>query len=401
MPGRVRGHRPRLRRAGLLHHAGRHRGGPGPPARGHPHVPSGARPRRPAPHSRAARPSRHARGPRCPAPRGERPVRGSPRARPGARAGPHAALPQDAYRWRLVMAGIHEAEGDRESAFRLLDEAERVYFTDFSPSVRPVDAVRARTWARCGSVDAAVAWVAGTDLSLDDPPIYLREFEHLTLAKVLVADHARRRDGQELSGVLVLLDRLLRAATEGGRGGSVIEIQVTRALALHADGGAGGGTHGARCSPRARGAGGIRPDLRRRGRAHGRHCWRRAAATHPRRTSLACEPHVRRRRSRSRRRHDEGRTAGIPVDALSSRERDVLRLLDTELDGPEIARELVVSLNTVRTHTKNLYMKLGVTSRRAAVVAGQGARPALTPGAARSSPRHSPRVVSPAHHVGS
>ena len=55
------------------------------------------------------------------------------------------------------------------------------------------------------------------------------------------------------------------------------------------------------------------------------------------------------------------------VEPLSSRERDVLRLLGTELNGPEIARELVVSLNTVRTHTKNLYMKLGVNSRRAAL----------------------------------
>ena len=61
------------------------------------------------------------------------------------------------------------------------------------------------------------------------------------------------------------------------------------------------------------------------------------------------------------------RRGQVPVDALSSREQDVLRLLDTELNGPDIARELVVSLNTVRTHTKNLYMKLGVTSRRAAV----------------------------------
>ena len=49
----------------------------------------------------------------------------------------------------------------------------------------------------------------------------------------------------------------------------------------------------------------------------------------------------------------------------------MLRLLNTELNGPEIARELVVSLNTVRTHTKNLYMKLGVTSRRAAVRRGR------------------------------
>ena len=45
----------------------------------------------------------------------------------------------------------------------------------------------------------------------------------------------------------------------------------------------------------------------------------------------------------------------------------MLRLLATDLDGPEIARELFVSVNTVRTHTRNIYAKLGVNSRRAAV----------------------------------
>ncbi len=55
------------------------------------------------------------------------------------------------------------------------------------------------------------------------------------------------------------------------------------------------------------------------------------------------------------------------IEPLSGRELDVLRLLGTELGGPAIARELVVSLNTVRTHTKNIYAKLGVNNRRAAV----------------------------------
>jgi LuxR family maltose regulon positive regulatory protein len=59
------------------------------------------------------------------------------------------------------------------------------------------------------------------------------------------------------------------------------------------------------------------------------------------------------------------------IDPLSARELDVLRLLGTDLDGPEIARELVISLNTVRTHTKNIYAKLGVTNRRAAVRRGE------------------------------
>jgi LuxR family transcriptional regulator, maltose regulon positive regulatory protein len=70
-----------------------------------------------------------------------------------------------------------------------------------------------------------------------------------------------------------------------------------------------------------------------------------------------------------------GGTGGVagrsPVEPLSHRERDVLRLLRSELTGPEIARELVVSVNTVRTHTKNIYAKLGVTNRRAAVLRAQ------------------------------
>jgi LuxR family transcriptional regulator, maltose regulon positive regulatory protein len=63
---------------------------------------------------------------------------------------------------------------------------------------------------------------------------------------------------------------------------------------------------------------------------------------------------------------------GVPlqqglIEPLSVRELEVLRLLGSELDGPAIARELFVSLNTVRTHTKNIYAKLGVNNRRAAV----------------------------------
>jgi LuxR family maltose regulon positive regulatory protein len=58
------------------------------------------------------------------------------------------------------------------------------------------------------------------------------------------------------------------------------------------------------------------------------------------------------------------------VEPLSERELDVLRLLGTDLNGPEIARELVVSLNTMRTHQKNIYAKLGVKNRRAAVRQG-------------------------------
>ena len=72
-----------------------------------------------------------------------------------------------------------------------------------------------------------------------------------------------------------------------------------------------------------------------------------------------------------------GRRGGRPaasqslVEPLSERELDVLRLLASDLDGPGIADELVVGLSTVRTHTKSIYAKLGVNSRRAAVRRGE------------------------------
>jgi LuxR family maltose regulon positive regulatory protein len=65
----------------------------------------------------------------------------------------------------------------------------------------------------------------------------------------------------------------------------------------------------------------------------------------------------------------EGRTpvTQLLIEPLSERELEVLRLLRTELNGPEIASQLMVSLSTMRTHTQNIYNKLGVNNRRAAV----------------------------------
>jgi LuxR family maltose regulon positive regulatory protein len=65
---------------------------------------------------------------------------------------------------------------------------------------------------------------------------------------------------------------------------------------------------------------------------------------------------------------DQPPASGPLADPLSDRELGVLRLLASELTGPEIAHELMVSLNTLRTHTKNIYDKLGVHNRQAALL---------------------------------
>jgi LuxR family transcriptional regulator, maltose regulon positive regulatory protein len=71
-------------------------------------------------------------------------------------------------------------------------------------------------------------------------------------------------------------------------------------------------------------------------------------------------------------------SAGPPLEPLSDSEIRVLRYLPTNLSGPEIAGELYVSLNTVRTHLRHLYVKLG-THRRAEAVARARALGLLAP----------------------
>ena len=286
--------------------------------------------------------------------------------------GDHAGLPQEAYRWRLVMAGVREAEGDVEAAIDLLDEADRLYVGDFHPLVRPIPAVRARLWARHGYVDAALEWADHAEVSLDDPVAYLREFEHLTLARVRAADEARRGTRGDLAPTLSFLDRLLDAAEDGRRSGSVLDIRLTRALVLEQ-----AGERGEALTSLVGALELAEPEGHTRTFVNEgmpmRTLLAAAAADRPSRAGQVTRlmKAFRPVPGASSTPRPVGSSHGQPIDALSGRERDVLRLLGTELSGPEIARELVVSLNTVRTHTKNVYMKLGVTSRRAAVVRGK------------------------------
>ena len=89
------------------------------------------------------------------------------------------------------MARIRQAEGNLGGALDLLNEAERLYVGDFFPNVRPVPALRARVWIAQGRLGEALGWAREQGLSADDDLSYLREFEHITLARVLLARHAR------------------------------------------------------------------------------------------------------------------------------------------------------------------------------------------------------------------
>jgi LuxR family maltose regulon positive regulatory protein len=249
--------------------------------------------------------------------------------------------PQYPYRSRTVRAGLLLADGDASACLAMLEEAERVYDTDLSPAVRPVGARRARTNVLQGDLAAARAWVRDRGLSTEDDIRYVTEFEHITLAIVLVADQP---DPDVLQSVIAMLDRLLAAAEAGDRGSSVIEILAVQAMALDARGE----------TTRALEA------LRRAIELAEPEGYVRVF------TFLGPRLETLRAALASGRTRERPEQTGL-VDPLSDRELDVLRLLRSDLSGPDIARELTVSLNTMRTHTKAIYSKLGVNNRREAV----------------------------------
>jgi LuxR family maltose regulon positive regulatory protein len=282
-----------------------------------------------------------------------------------AALGEAGGLPQHAYRWRVTSARLRRARGDLQGALELINEAEPLFDTDFSPPVRPVAAIRARVQLANGDLQAATAWADDRGLSVEDDLSYVHEYEHVTLARILIARDTEEPDTGQSRSAIALLDRLLAAADAGARRGSAIEIQILRATALLAV-----DDEPAAVVALQDALGRAEPDCHVRLFLHSG----QAVTTLLRSMASQADPPP----------HLEtvlAAAAGAPepaappggsdgpalVDELSPRELDVLRLLRSELTGPEIATELVVSLNTVRTHTKNVFMKLGVNSRRAAV----------------------------------
>jgi len=280
--------------------------------------------------------------------------------------GEHIGLPQNPYRWRVAMARIREAEGDLAGALDLLNEAERLYVSDFFPNVRPVPALRARVQVAQGVLGDAMGWARERGLSVDDDLSYLREFEHITLARVLLAQHTEERAESSLHDATRLLERLLQAAEEGARTGRVIEILVVQALAHQARGDIPAAIASLqRALTLAEPEGYVRV-FADEGPPMASLLKTAPLAAHGEQKGIA-PSYVRRLLGAVNRTEGSKPEKQGLVEPLSERELDVLRLLGSELDGPDIARELVVSLNTVRTHTKNIYAKLGVNNRRAAV----------------------------------
>lgn len=280
--------------------------------------------------------------------------------RQSAEVGAFAALPDWPFRHRLAQAQLHFANGEIDDGFTRLDEAERLFVHPPAPLFQPIHAVRARIWIRQGKLNAARQWAQEYQLSPDDPPHYIREFEQITMARLLLAEVRADQDSATGATLEALLDRLLDLTEVQNRTKSMIELLILQALTFQT--------------------------LK----------YQDAALTPLQHALKLAEPEPFIRvfveegapmlqlltRSRSIVVEDHRAKAFVEklitylnrllrrpalAEPLTPRELDVIQLIATGLSNPQIAAELVIGLTTVKTHVKNIYGKLQVSNRVAAV----------------------------------
>jgi LuxR family transcriptional regulator, maltose regulon positive regulatory protein len=250
--------------------------------------------------------------------------------------------------------------------------------------------MKARIWIAQGRLTKALEWVREQGLSSEDAPSYLRESEHVTLARVLIAWYKSDQATGSIHEAISLLEHLLHAAVEGVRMGSVIEILALLALAHAAQGNITPAlVQLERALTLGESEGYVRifvdegepmrlliSDFRLRIEKRSGHAVVEDIKGLKAYTAQLLEAFSKPPDARAQKSTTPALAAGASVqnlqskilpEPLSERELEVLRLLRTEMSGPEIARELIVSLNTFRTHTKNIFNKLGVNNRRVAV----------------------------------
>jgi len=264
-----------------------------------------------------------------------------------------------------VMACVYLAQGELDAAIAACQKAERL-IKDVPDLEAEATAImfesRIKLLLAQNNLSEAQRLVQDKGLSVNDEIKSFHDSTYIVFARVLIYQGRQNPDERYLSDADDLLTRMLELTRSVGCMREVIMILMLKALAFEAQG------------MRDR-ASSLLEEAITLAEPEGyvrtfvdegepmRELLRRIASR-----SVEQEYVGRLLAAFEYRKAEKGAAVSQPlIEPLSNRELEVLRLLKTDLSGPEIAQELMVSLNTMRTHTKNIYSKLGVNNRRTAV----------------------------------
>ncbi len=223
-----------------------------------------------------------------------------------------------------------------------------------------ITAWQLRLWLAQGKLEKASLWLTERELDSTWEPGNLQELEYISLARFLIAK------GQP-SDSLDLLERIYKASIDRKHISLAIELLNLQALALHA----GGDTNRAMTvleeALSLSEPGGFLRIFVDEGPPMAKLLYEalsREIAQDYVQKLLAAYPEA--EPDKLAESQSEASDAEW-IEPLSDRELEVLQLLAEGLSRPEIANKLILSLNTIKTHTRNIYSKLGVNNQMQAV----------------------------------
>lgn len=268
----------------------------------------------------------------------------------------------------IALARLQQSMGNASAACATLDAlVQLARERHFAASVFAQEAAeRARLALIQNNLAAALSWAERSGVSLNDgPPFYAHEHEYLTLARICIAQARKASRVGSLQEMLGLLERMQREAESQARLGSVLEILIARALALHCLGDCTSALSTLeQALLLAEPEGYMRIFVDEGPPMQALLHFAQVRGITPQYTASLL------------RAFGEQPILDAPVSSmhttslikpLTEREREVLHLLLEGASNREIAERLTLSVNTVKRHVYNLCGKLGVQSRTQAI----------------------------------
>lgn len=261
---------------------------------------------------------------------------------------------------RIQMARASFLTGDYKRAQRVVHEIEKA---DSEFQIPPwlihwASALKAEIWMASGDMDAVSRWVKERGLNNDDEITNRREYEHLALARFLMA-----QDG--LDEAERLLTRLIRSAESGTRVYSLIQMRLLKALIAQERDKKKEALDEVRQALYLGEPGSFMRSFIKEG-SHVAELLEivleEEKAGRPGKKAGLSQNYIKKLLLAFKADVPSKKVDGL-TEPLSEREREVLILIAGGLSNQEIARKLFISLNTVRTHTKNINSKLNVHNR--------------------------------------